>query len=115
MSDNPEIIVNIESMSFSPIPLDNYNRVSWQVTVDWRGGDRFAVRRGPYCLSRSTGSWDYEHIPSERRDDWLADHRFSIDDAKAAAMRLCSSVAINGLTAAAVAEQFAVGGVHHDR
>jgi len=78
---------------------------TWCVTVADRGRGKWAVLRGgsgsKACLS-SDGKWEREPIPSERDDDWLAAHRYSLDDALRLAREHAPKVTLNGLTAVEV-------------
>ncbi|HEY9476364.1 MAG TPA: hypothetical protein VIS06_21250 [Mycobacteriales bacterium] len=84
---------------FSDLPEDDFNRPVWTVAAEHRGGDRWAVIRLGHCLG-ADGDWDYESIPSEREDEWLAAHRFDRDTALRLAEENSHSVTVNGLTAA---------------
>lgn len=67
------------------------------VKVEWRGSDRYAVKRRSQCLA-TDGTWDYEQVPSERTDDWIATHRFSYDEALRLARQACLEAKVNGMT-----------------
>lgn len=69
------------------------------IEVQWAGGgDGWAIRRGGVrCLSRS-GEWAFESIPSGREDDWLAEHRWPLDEALEAAKAALPSIRVNGWT-----------------
>lgn len=105
-----EVIEPIEvltEVSFSPIPPGDVNRVAWEVTVEYRstqedGTHLYAVKHFSHCLSRG-GSWDWESRPSEREDEWLAEHRFPYDEAVRLAKQHCMSIKVNGMTAVAAA------------
>lgn len=102
------IHAQVESVSFSPIPVGHCDRDTWQVTVDLRhsrdGVQSWAVRISGRALNTETGEFDYEPIPSERTDDWLATHRFSDYDAACrAAMEAAPGVTWNGRSAAQIA------------
>ncbi|MEU8642301.1 hypothetical protein AB0C91_10325 [Streptomyces sp. NPDC048674] len=71
----------------------------FEISVEWRGDDRWAVLRHGRCLG-TDGEWDYEVRPSEREDDWLAEHRFDVDTAIRLAKEKAPHVTVNGLTAA---------------
>jgi hypothetical protein len=65
------------------------------ITVDWRGGDRWAISAGSggspqevWC--ERDGEWEYEPIPSSRDDDFLARCRYSLDDALLIGARLAA-------------------------
>jgi hypothetical protein len=55
--------------------------------------------RTPYCLS-SNGTWDFEHTPSERTDEWIATHRFDFDAAQELAKQHARLMHVNGFTVA---------------
>jgi hypothetical protein len=72
---------------------DLHNPVA--ITVDWRGGDRWAVLRGPgwspqlvWC--EQNHEWEYEPLPSSRGADFLVRCRYSLDDAMRIAERLAN-------------------------
>ena len=69
----------------------------FEITVEWRGRDRWAVLRHGMCLN-TEGSWDYEMRPSEREDDWLATHRFDLETALELAKQAAPRVTVNGFT-----------------
>lgn len=52
----------------------------YAVTVEWRGGDRWAVMERVFCYD-ATGTAEYESIPSDRTDEFKARFRFSRDEA----------------------------------
>lgn len=83
------------------LPRDDINRASWTVCVSYRGNERYAVKHYSHCLSRS-GTWDYEALPSEREDGWLAEHRFELAEALRLAAEHAPNVVTNGRTAVEV-------------
>jgi hypothetical protein len=74
------------------------NARTWALTVEDRGRGLWAVMRGPYCLD-ADGALDREPQPSSREDDWLAAHRFTLDEALALAREHAPKVTVNGMTA----------------
>ena len=92
-------LVHATRFEFSDLPEGDFNRPVWTVAAEHRGGDRWAVIRLGHCLG-ADGDWDYESIPSEREDEWLAGHRFDRDTALRLAEENSHSVTVNGLTAA---------------
>ena len=67
------------------------------ITVDWRGGDRWAVSLGAGWSSQRVWSvveddWVYEPLPSERDDEFYAATRFDLDQALALAESLANGV-----------------------
>lgn len=66
-----------------PLPIRSYQLTSGRRSIaqhidrcgQIEGPDKWAVRRGSECLSRS-GEWEWEPLPSSRDDDFLARCRF---------------------------------------
>lgn len=87
---------------------DNIDAITWCVSVSWRGHGRWAVVRGVSdggpVLGRD-GTWSYEEIPSSREDDWLAAHRFTLEEAMALAAQWAPKVTVNGMTALEVLQR----------
>lgn len=83
----------------SLLPETDINHLTYAITVDYRGHGQWAITRGRECLSRD-GGWDWEPIPSERDDDWLAEHRFDLGTALRLAKNAAPGVVVNGRTAA---------------
>ena len=81
---------------------DNADAATWCITVEYRGHGLWAVLRGSGhrspCLS-TDGRWSYEHIPSERTDEWRAKHRFPLERALELAREMAPKVLINGMSA----------------
>jgi hypothetical protein len=103
---DPEVYTRPTQYQVSVWPGDLRDRESsamdadmWAVTVEYRGMGRWAVLGSAgRCLSAG-GEWDWEPRPSSRDDDWLAGHRFALDDALALAREHAPKVTINGMTA----------------
>jgi hypothetical protein len=104
MSTHPEVQVLPAEYWVSILPRDDINASTWSCQVAYRGRDRWAVVHYGQCLSRD-GKWDYERIPSEREDEWLAEHRFSLDEAIERAKQVAPHLRTNGLTAVDVLER----------
>lgn len=108
--DGHHAYVRATQYSIGCLPDDPLDGSSWDLHVEFTGAHRFgeprpadqqwAVRmRGHWCLSRD-GKWDMESIPSERTDEWLAEHRFDLETALRLAKEHAPHVTVNGLTAA---------------
>jgi hypothetical protein len=79
------------------LPEDDVNSQVWKLDIEWRGpGDRWAVLHLSRCLSVD-GTWDYEPSPSNRDTDFIARHRFTLEEAKALAIEHYPKLVINGL------------------
>lgn len=94
---SPQIHVRITEVTVSAIPDGNINHDVFSVQVAWRGGETYAVTRRGRCLS-AAGTWDYESIPSERTDEWIAAHRFTYDEAYRRAIDVAPTITTNGFT-----------------
>jgi hypothetical protein len=94
-------------VSIWPDEIECLDSETWKLAVEYRGRGLWAVTRGRYtraCLSKA-GKWDWEILPSERDDEWLAGHRFTLDEALAVAAEHAPNVTINGMTAAEARER----------
>lgn len=91
--------VHVDPTTFrvSCLPADHPEAHPFTVCVEWRGRDLWAVTRHGMCLSRS-GVWEYETRPSERTDEWLAEHRFPYPEAMERARMVAPLLTVNGLT-----------------
>ena len=94
MADLP-VQVQPTVYTVSLLPLDHFDAHVFAVTVEWRGEGRWAVKWAGRCLSVD-GRWDYESIPSERTDEWLATHRFTCDEALERAKQVAPTIVVNG-------------------
>lgn len=98
LSPAPEPVVQATRYTVNCIPEGTSpDGHVFAITVEWRGRDRWAVTRHSMCLDNE-GNWDYEMRPSEREDDWLATHRFSLDEALELAKAEAPHVTVNGFT-----------------
>lgn len=101
---DPEVYVRAVSYDVSVFPDEFEDASSWTLSVEYRGAGRWAVlqRAGSRsCLGRD-GKWDWESLPSERADEWLAAHRFTLEEATELARQHAPSATVNGLTAVEV-------------
>jgi len=105
MTEQPGVFIRVTKFEVSIWPDDlreqmssALDAVTWAITVEERGPNRWAVLRGSACLG-ADGKWEYEPRPSERSADWLTSHRFPLEEAKALAARHAAGVTINGRTA----------------
>lgn len=96
---------------------ETVNSGTWSVTVAYRGRDKWAVLRGGpgsrTCLGTG-GEWDYEPGNSNREDDWLAAHRFGLDDALALAREHAPKVSVMGKTALDILAMEESGEIYRD-
>jgi hypothetical protein len=91
------------------VPYDEYgNYLSFLITVErTHHTGTWAVRLRGRCLG-ADGEWDWEHIPSERTDEWLHSHRFDLETALKLAVEVAPTITVNGYTVAdALAEEAA--------
>lgn len=94
--------VDVTRVSVSVLALDHRERRHFEITVEWRGDDRWAVMHFGFALGRD-GEWEYEPRPSSREDDWLESHRFGYDEALKLAKAAAPGLTVNGFRAADVA------------
>lgn len=87
--------------TLSALPEEDINSGAFQIAVAYRGRGLWAVSRHRRCLGRS-GEWDWESLPSERTDEWLAEHRFELTEALRLAREELPKLRVNGKTAAEV-------------
>lgn len=99
MNAHPGVNTRITEVTVSAIPEDNINHHSYAITVQWRGGETYAVCDGAMALG-TDGEWDYEPSPSGRDDEWIATHRFTYDRAYQLAVEAAPHVTVNGFTVA---------------
>lgn len=101
---SPEPEVRVRSYEVSCLPEDSINNLTLAVRVEWTSTGLWAIRRGARaCLGRD-GTWEWESIPSERKEDWLVDHRFPLEEALKLAKDAAPRVVVNGMTPAQVLE-----------
>ncbi|MFF7795604.1 hypothetical protein [Streptomyces sp. NPDC007991] len=93
----PEPTVQATHYSVNCLPEDGIDSHVFEITVEYRGRNLWAVKRHSQVLG-ADGVWDYEMRPSERDDDWLAGHRFDLDTALKLAKQQTPLVTVNGHT-----------------
>lgn len=108
MSELP-LFEEVEEISISPIPVGDVNRQPWAVNVAFGGRvvdgvKLYGVKNLGRSLSRD-GEWDNEPSPSNRTDEWLAEHRFPFEEAMELARSVAHTITWNGLTADDVARR----------
>lgn len=86
------------AFTVSILPSDNINHHLYAIKVEYRGRGTWAVSWMGECLG-ADGEWDYEPIPSERSDEWLAAHRFDLEAALRLAQEVAPDVVVNGISA----------------
>lgn len=96
-TSQPEVHVQAVKYTVNCLPEDDTDGHVFEITVEYRGRDRWAVLRHGRCLG-ADGLWDYEVRPSEREDDWLATHRFDLDTALKLAKEAAPKIRVNGFT-----------------
>lgn len=78
---------------------DSINADLYEIQVEYRGEGRWGVCRHKRCLD-ANGVWDWESIPSERTDEWLATHRFDEQTALRLAEQAAPDLVVNGMSVA---------------
>lgn len=97
MPEIPEPEVRVTRYEVSSYPPDDINSHCFTLAVEYRGEGKWAVLNGRQALDAS-GDMDWEPIPSERDDEWLAAHRFDLDTALAIAKKAAPKMTVNGIT-----------------
>lgn len=97
MSD--QIHVQATEYTYSVFPDGHPLRRHYTVYVSYRGDGRWAVTDGFMCLHRDGVGWDFEPSGSNRENQWLTDHRFTLLEAARHAMRIAPLLECNGRTA----------------
>lgn len=97
----PEPAVQATRYEVSLLPEGDVNRLNFTITVEYRGGDCWAVVRHRQCMN-AAGEWSWEPVASEREDEWLAEHRFDLDTALRLAKEQAPKLTVNGMTALSV-------------
>jgi hypothetical protein len=95
----PEAYAIATRFAVNLLPETDINAHSYEITVDYRGNGLWAVVRHHQCMN-AQGEWSWESIPSEREDEWVAEHRFDLDTALRLAKEAAPGVTVNGCTAA---------------
>lgn len=101
MIEIPEPTERVTRYEVSCLPPDHIDAPHFTITVEWRGGDLWAVCRFRECLG-TDGEWDYEPSPSNRTDEWKNNHRFDLASALALAQAAAPKMTVNGYTVADV-------------
>lgn len=120
MAEIPEPEVRITRYEVSCLPPDYPDANVFTLTVEWRGEDRWAVRRGGAIYdAEGNRSWGYvwedgrEPVTAEERvsyqqgyDAWMASHRFDLDTALGVAKKVAPLLTVNGWTVERVLADF---------
>lgn len=97
--DNP--IAKPTTYTVTCLPDTIPDASSWDITIELRGDDSWAVKHWSDCLGRD-GAWDHEPRP-------LANHRFPFSEALDLAKAAAPHVIVNGFTPADLLEWHAAG------
>jgi hypothetical protein len=93
----PRVYLTLACTEISIMPEDMQDRRVFTIKVERVGPGSFAVRWQGECLSRDR-KWVYEHIPSERTDEWKLAHRWGYDEALSVAREMAPKLESNGRT-----------------
>jgi hypothetical protein len=96
----PKPAVKAVEYTVNCLPEDDYDGHLFEIRVQYRGNDRYAViRRGNECLG-ADGTWDQGVKEYDRGEAWLNAHRFDLDTALKLAKEQAPLVTVNGYTVA---------------
>lgn len=88
----------VTELTFSALPEGDVNAHWFSVAVRYKGKGRYAVTHLDAQLGRD-GEWDYYGPQDEDdRDEWLAEHRFTFDEACERARAVLPTITCNGVT-----------------
>ncbi len=79
------------------LPIQHPEFHHFAIQVAWRDVDSWAVVRWHSNLG-TDGEWDYERSPSNREDEWVATHRFTLERALELAAEAAPHITVNGYT-----------------
>lgn len=96
----PQATVRATEYSVNCVPEDDINSHCFEVRVQYRGNDRYAVIRGGDMCLGADGTWDFGVKEYDRGDAWLDAHRFDLDTALKLAKEQAPLVTVNGHTVA---------------
>lgn len=91
----PEVEVRVTQLTVSLFPDDPQLGMAYDVRVEERSKDSWAVTRMSHCLN-TEGEWEYEPLPSSRDEAWKATHRFDLETALRMAAEAVPAVVVNG-------------------
>lgn len=103
-----ELLSHASEFTFLPAgaQADDDDVSRFAVKVSWRGHDRWAVTRFGDCWGPE--GWEHEASPSNRTPEFLAVHRYGLEDAIALARQLVDGVVVNGRSWARWQERFLI-------
>lgn len=104
-----EVHVQPTEYTVNLLPEDGIDGHLFGITVQYRGGGRWAVVHLSSCLG-ADGSWDFGVKEYDRGDDWLNAHRFDEQTALRLAKEAAPGVTVNGITAAEALRRRAAAG-----
>lgn len=95
-----ELLAHATEFVFTPTVEEGEQDVEafrhFRVYVQWRGADKYAISRFGEVWNGE--DWEYESLPSNRTDEFIAKTRFSLDEAVAMAKDLPDKLSVNGRT-----------------
>lgn len=97
----PKVHAQVTEYLVSAVPIEYGDSHHFALYVQWRGGDRWCVadaQNGATGVLNADGEWEWEPLPSERREDFLARTRFDHDTAFQMALKAAPKVTVNGYT-----------------
>jgi hypothetical protein len=99
MTDLLTPTVRVTTYTVTCLPPDTPDAEAWQITVERRSRDMWAIRQRSWFLT-SGGRWE---VAGEREDGgWLTEHHFPLNEAIELAKRAAPHVIVSGLTPAAL-------------
>lgn len=97
MTGIPEATARATEYTVSCLPEDDIDSQVFGITVQYRGGGRWAVIHHSSCLG-ADGTWEFGVKEYDRGEAWMDAHRFDLDTALALAKAAAPHIVINGHT-----------------
>lgn len=100
MTDYPATVTPTQyTVSCVPETVDGYYH--FQIIVQHRGDSRWAIYQGTTnggpVWNQQQQSWDYESSQDRDDEQWMADHRFGLDEALAIAKKVAPTLTVGRL------------------
>lgn len=91
--------MRITEIEICALPYEDEDAHAFTIKVCRRGPKAWALIRHGSCWDKVEKTWDYESVPSERTDEWLASHRYvNMREASEAAKEIAPFLTVNGWT-----------------
>lgn len=94
----PEPVVRAVEYTVNSVPDNDDDSYHFELRVQYRGNNRYAVTRHGWGCLGADGTWDQGIEEYDRGDAWLNAHRFDLDTALRLAKEAAPHITVNGYT-----------------